>query len=112
MATNTFDQNLGGIQDPFAGVDFSQLERSLRRPRTLIDSFLNLATTVLTLLALIPLFSVVLMLLWRGGKRLTNNAHGDSRRGGVGKTVIHLKPEGGVRISKRINLGSKDDTRG
>ena len=70
MATNTFDQNLGGIQDPFAGVDFSQLERSLRRPRTFIDSFLNLATTVLTLLALIPLFSVVLMLLWRGGKRL------------------------------------------
>lgn len=70
MATNTFDQNLGGIQDPFAGVDFSQLEHSLRRPRTFIDAFLNLATTVLTLLALIPLFSVVLMLLWRGGKRL------------------------------------------
>jgi len=71
MATDTFDQALGGIQDPFAGVDFSQLERSLRRPRTFIDSFLNFATTVLTLLALIPLFSVVLMLLWRGGSRLT-----------------------------------------
>jgi len=71
MATDTFDQDLGGIQDPFAGVDFSQLERSLRRPRTFIDSFLNFATTVLTLLALIPLFSVVLMLLWRGGSRLT-----------------------------------------
>ena len=27
--------------DPFAGVDFSQLERSLRRPRTLFDFLLT-----------------------------------------------------------------------
>jgi len=59
-----------GIPDPFTGVDFAQLEKSLRRPRTLIDSTLNFLTSVLTLIALVPLFSVVLMLLWRGGKRL------------------------------------------
>ena len=29
------------VIDPFAGVDFSQLERSLRRPRTLIDFLLS-----------------------------------------------------------------------
>ncbi len=57
--------------DPFAGVDFSQLERSLRRPRTLFDFLLNGVVTAMTLLSLIPLFSVVLMLLWRGGRRLS-----------------------------------------
>jgi phosphate transport system permease protein len=57
--------------DPFVGVDFSQLERSLRRPRTLFDFLLSGVVTVMTLLSLIPLFSVVLMLLWRGGRRLS-----------------------------------------
>ncbi|HUK35834.1 MAG TPA: phosphate ABC transporter permease PstA [Vicinamibacterales bacterium] len=56
--------------DPLAGVDFSHLERSLRRPRTLVDFLLTTLVTVMTLLSLIPLFSVVLMLLWRGGQRL------------------------------------------
>ena len=68
MGTKIVAPNFGQIPDPFAGVDFSQLERSLRRPRTLIDFALNFATTAVTLVALVPLFSVVLMLLWRGGK--------------------------------------------
>src|SRR5262245_9587312 len=57
--------------DPFAGVDFSHLERSLRRPRTLTDFLLSAIVTIMTLFSLIPLFSVVLMLLWRGGKKLS-----------------------------------------
>jgi phosphate transport system permease protein len=56
--------------DPLAGVDFSHLERSLRRPRTLVDFLLNALVSSMTLLSLIPLFSVVLMLLWRGGRKL------------------------------------------
>jgi phosphate transport system permease protein len=71
MATKSIGGNLGGIADPFAGIDFSQLERSLRRPRTFLDFALNLATTVATLIALVPLCSVVCMLLWRGGQRLS-----------------------------------------
>jgi len=63
--------NFGDIQDPFQGVDFSQLERSLRRPRTLVDFGLTFVTTLVTLIALVPLFSVVLLLLWHGGKRLS-----------------------------------------
>src|SRR6516164_3473529 len=59
------------VVDPLAGVDFSQLERSLRRPRTLIDFLLSGLVTTMTLLSLIPLFSVVLMLLWRGGQKLS-----------------------------------------
>jgi phosphate transport system permease protein len=59
------------VIDPFAGVDFSQLERSLRRPRTLLDFLLSGVVTCMTLFALIPLFSVVLMLVWRGGRKLS-----------------------------------------
>jgi phosphate transport system permease protein len=57
--------------DPLVGIDFSQLERSLRRPRTLLDFLLTSLVATMTLLSLIPLLSVVLMLLWRGGRRLS-----------------------------------------
>ena len=60
-----------GDFDPFAGVDFPDLEKSIRRPRTMIDIALSGLVTVMTGLALIPLFSVVLMLFWRGGQRLS-----------------------------------------
>ena len=59
------------LDDPFAGVDFSSLERSLRRPRTLVDFALTTLVSGMTLLSLVPLLSVVLMLLWRGGRRLS-----------------------------------------
>ena len=54
-----------------ADVDFSQLEKSLRRPRTLVNVLLSGLVTCMTLLALIPLFSVVWLLLWRGGSKLS-----------------------------------------
>ncbi|HJZ74549.1 MAG TPA: phosphate ABC transporter permease PstA [Vicinamibacterales bacterium] len=59
------------VVDPFVDIDFSQLERSIRRPRTLIDLSLNALVTAMTLIALVPLFSVVLMLFWRGGRKLS-----------------------------------------
>jgi len=46
------------------------LERSLRRPRTLINFLLSSLATALTLVALVPLFSVVYMLAAEGMKRL------------------------------------------
>jgi phosphate transport system permease protein len=57
--------------NPFAGVDFHDLERSLRRPRTLLDLGLSGLVTAMTGFALIPLFSVVWMLLVRGGQKLS-----------------------------------------
>jgi phosphate transport system permease protein len=57
--------------DPLAGVNFHDLEKSLRRPRTLLDLLLSGLVTVMTGLALIPLFSVVWMLFWRGGRKLS-----------------------------------------
>jgi phosphate transport system permease protein len=70
MATANLPSNLG-VTDPFAGVDFGQLEHSLRRPRTLMDFLLSGLVTAMTLSALVPLVSVVWMLAWRGGKRLS-----------------------------------------
>jgi phosphate transport system permease protein len=59
------------VQDPFEGVDFSELELSLYRPRTLFSIILSSIVAAMTLLALIPLFAVLGMLLWRGGKMLS-----------------------------------------
>ncbi|MBY0527914.1 MAG: phosphate ABC transporter permease PstA [Gemmataceae bacterium] len=51
-------------------IDLSKLERRLREPRTLINAALNWLVAGLTVLAMVPLFSVIFMLLWRGGQRL------------------------------------------
>ena len=67
-----FGRNSRGIRfDPFRGVDFPELEKSLMRPRTLTSLLLSALVTAMCLLALIPLFSVVWMLLWRGGRKLS-----------------------------------------
>src|SRR5262249_19807925 len=64
-----FGDNTG--LDPFRDVDFSELEKDVMRPRTLTTVLLSALVSVMCLLALIPLFSVVLMLLWRGGHKLS-----------------------------------------
>jgi len=58
-------------RDPFAGVDFRELELSLYRPRTLFSIILTWIVTGMTLFALIPLFAVLWMLIWRGGQKLS-----------------------------------------
>jgi phosphate transport system permease protein len=51
-------------------VDLPSLERSLRRPRTLFSFCASIACGFLALLAAVPLFSVLVMLIWRGSARL------------------------------------------
>jgi phosphate transport system permease protein len=57
--------------NPLAGVDIGDLEKSLLRPRTMLSGLLSGLVGLMTILALIPLFSVVWMLAWRGGRRLS-----------------------------------------
>ncbi len=57
--------------NPFEGVDLSQLEHSLRRTRTLVGALLDALVGGMTLLALYPLVSVVWMLFWRGGRKMS-----------------------------------------
>ena len=58
-------------QDPFKGIDFAELEMNLYRPRTFFSAVLSCIVSAMTLLALVPLFAVLGMLLWRGGKKLS-----------------------------------------
>jgi phosphate transport system permease protein len=80
--------------DPFRGVDFSQLERSLQRPRTFMSMLLIGIITAMTLFALIPLFSVVGLLLWRGGRKLSIAAFTQlppaplDQNGGFGNAIL------------------------
>ena len=59
------------LADPFAGVDFSELELSLYRPRTAFSILLSWVVTGMTICALVPLFAVLWMLIWRGGQKLS-----------------------------------------
>jgi phosphate transport system permease protein len=52
-------------------VDLWQLDRSLRRPRTLTSFCLSVLCTIVSLIAAVPLLSVLLMLIVRGGSRLS-----------------------------------------
>jgi phosphate transport system permease protein len=51
-------------------VELPSLERSYRDPRSVLSTLLSVITGTATVVACIPLFSVLIMLLWRGGTRL------------------------------------------
>ena len=57
-------------EQPPLRIDSRHLEKSLRRPRSAFSFLLSTLTTLLTFAALVPLFSVVLLLFVKGGARL------------------------------------------
>jgi phosphate transport system permease protein len=75
-------------------IPLPDLERRLREPRTLFNAIMNWIVGGLTLLAMIPLFSVIIMLLWRGGQRLGIDLFTDlppaagMAGGGVGNALL------------------------
>ncbi|HEX4150213.1 MAG TPA: phosphate ABC transporter permease PstA [Pirellulales bacterium] len=60
-----------GLTDPFEGIDLPRLEKSIYSPRAALSGALSLLTAAMTLVAMLPLVSVLTMLLWRGGRRLS-----------------------------------------
>ena len=52
-------------------VDLPSLERSYRDPRGLLSTLLSVMIGAATVIACIPLFSVLIMLFWRGGAKLS-----------------------------------------
>jgi phosphate transport system permease protein len=52
-------------------IDLPRLEKTLRSPRTLFNNFMSTLTALMTLLAMVPLFSVLFMLVVRGGEELS-----------------------------------------
>src|SRR5271165_4613605 len=57
--------------NPFEGVNFDDLEVSIYKPRTAFSIILTWVVSLMTLAALVPLFAVLWMLIWRGGKKLS-----------------------------------------
>jgi phosphate transport system permease protein len=47
------------------------LELRLRKPRTLISASLSVIAGIMSVMAMVPLASVLIMLIWRGGQRLS-----------------------------------------
>ncbi len=54
------------VDDQPRAVDIRQLKKSLARTRSLLSFFLSGLTTLFTLVALVPLFSIITMLVTRG----------------------------------------------
>ncbi len=52
-------------------IDLAELEKSLRHPRSFMSALLSVTTGVLSLIAMVPLFSVIGMLIWEGAQRLS-----------------------------------------
>src|SRR5581483_1008026 len=52
-------------------VDLPSLEKTLRSSRSLFSFLMSGVIWVLTILAMVPLFSVLWMLIWKGGQRLS-----------------------------------------
>ena len=52
-------------------VDLPSLDRSYRDPRGVLSTLLSIMTGAATVIACIPLFSVLIMLFWRGGAKLS-----------------------------------------
>ena len=70
------------------------LRRSLSDRRTLISALLSIVTGVMTVIACVPLFSVLLMLLWHGGVKLSWHLFTDlpptafEEGGGFGNAIV------------------------
>ncbi len=98
-------------QDPFAGVDFDELERSVYRPRTAFSIILTWIVAGMTLLALIPLFAVLWMLIWRGGKKLSTALFTQlppaplEQGGGFGNAIIGTLIMVGIATLITVPLG-------
>ena len=55
------------ITRSFEDVDLGKLEASLRSPRTLLSAVMSGIAVTASILACLPLFSVLSMLVYRGG---------------------------------------------
>ena len=60
----------GGLK-PVDGFPEIDLERQLYKPRTLFSTTMSVVAGVMSLIAMVPLTSVLAMLIWRGGQRLS-----------------------------------------
>lgn len=88
------------VVDPFEGINLPSLEKSIYTPRAAFSAALSFITGTMTLIAMFPLVSVLAMLLWNGGRRLSwelftelpppprIDMHPEFSGGGIGNAVV------------------------
>lgn len=87
------------------------LTKSLRNRRSLLSFGMSAAVTALTLLALVPLFSVLVMLVYRGGKRLSMAALTElppppmMEGGGFGNAIVGTVVMVGIAAAIAVPMG-------
>src|SRR6516164_2273536 len=96
---------------PAPDIDMPQLERSLRSPRTLFSVIMSWITGIMAVLAMVPLFSVLVMLIYRGGKQLRLSLFTQlpptamMSGGGFGNAVVGTALMVGIAILLSVPVG-------
>ncbi|MCI0682958.1 MAG: phosphate ABC transporter permease PstA [Gemmataceae bacterium] len=84
----------GQVPDPFEGIDLADLEKSLFRPRNLFGGILTTLMFVFTIVALYPLFSVLMTVIVRGGREISMALFTElppaafEEGGGIGNAIV------------------------
>jgi phosphate transport system permease protein len=92
-------------------IDLPKLEKTLRSPRTLFNNFMSGLVAVMTFLALIPLFSVLFMLVVRGGERIGTGLFTElppaagMDGGGIGNAVLGTLLIVGIATAISVPVG-------
>jgi phosphate transport system permease protein len=87
------------------------LSRRLRSPRTLFSAVMSVVTGVMALVALVPLFSVLFMLIWRGGQRLSGRLFTElppaagMAGGGIGNALLGTLLMVGIAAAVSVPFG-------
>jgi phosphate transport system permease protein len=95
----------------FEDVDVAKLEASLRSPRTLLSATLSSITIAASLVACVPLISVLSMLVVRGGRRLNWAAvtalppSAFAAGGGFGNAIIGTLTMVGIATALSVPVG-------
>jgi phosphate transport system permease protein len=92
-------------------VDLPSLERSLRQPRSLFSWGMSVLTGALTIFALLPLFSVLYLLVVRGGRQLDLAAFRElppaalTPGGGFGNAIVGTVVMVGIAAAISVPVG-------
>ena len=99
------------ISHAFDELDLGKLETSLRSPRTLVSAALSGLVIAASLVACVPLLSVLTMLILRGGKRLSLEALTSTppaafaSGGGFGNAIVGTLAMVGIAVLLAVPTG-------
>ena len=102
---------LDSVHDNVRAADEPQLTRSFKDPRTVLSSLLSIGAILAALMASVPLFSVLFMLVWRGGAKLSWGALTElppsafEDGGGFGNAIVGTLVMVGIAAAISVPIG-------